>query len=268
ADEAVTLWNCSDRLILSLIQKIIKPTFAAILSPLCYHQHGISGVKLALNAVIKATASRRFRYSIRIDIKSYYASINHSILLEQLNNDFDDPRLRHYFNDIVTIPVDKDAVVSLPTQGIPSRSSLSPFFGALYLTPLDRAFEQRSCFYARYMDDVIILCETRNQFVSAKKRLKKILASLKLKLSSHKTKMGVFKTFHFLGVNFSSAQTELHKKPQKKAIIAIHPRSCRRSLDKATAMKEDAVPAATIQQYLMRWALWWKRAVTPATILQ
>jgi hypothetical protein len=152
-------------------------------------------------------------------------------------------------------------VLSLPTQGIPSRSSLSPFFGALYLTPLDRAFEQRSCFYARYMDDAIILCETKNQFVSAKKRLKKIVASLKLKLSPHKTKMGVFKTFHFLGVNFSSAQTELHKNPEKKATIAIHPRSCRRALDKATARKESTVSAADIQQYLIRWALWWKRAV-------
>jgi hypothetical protein len=95
-----------------------------------------------------------------------------------------------------------------------------------------------------------------------------MLASLKLKLSPHKTKMGVFKTFHFLGVNFSSAKTELHKKPQKKATIVIHPRSCRRALNKATAMKEDAVHAAYIQQYLVRWALWWKRAVTPATILQ
>jgi hypothetical protein len=70
-----------------------------------------------------------------------------------MNNHFDDSRLRHYFNSIVTIPVDKDAVLSLPTQGIPARSSLSPFFGALYLTPLDRVFEQRACFYARYMDD-------------------------------------------------------------------------------------------------------------------
>jgi hypothetical protein len=142
-----------------------------------------------------------------------------------MNNHFDDSRLRHYFNSIVTIPVDKDAVLSLPTQGIPARSSLSPFFGALYLTPLDRAFEQRTgVFYTRYMDDVVILCETKNQFVSAKKRLKKILASLRLKLSPHKTKMGAFKTFHFLGVNFSSAQTELNKIPPKKTTIAIHPR--------------------------------------------
>lgn len=260
SDESVTLWNCSDRLILSLIHKIIKPTFSKILSPTCYSSQGISGVQSALNATLKALKARNFRYIIRIDIKSYYASIQHSILLEQLNNSFDDPRLRQYLNDIVTIAVDNNAALTLPTQGIPRRSSMSPFFGALYLTPLDRVFEKsKKTFYARYMDDVLVLCETRNQFVKAKKRLKKMLVTLKLKLSPHKTKMGAFKTFHFLGVNFASARTEAHTNPLTTA-ISIHPRSCRRALDKLTAMREDAVHPAEAQRYLSYWAKWWNRA--------
>jgi len=95
-----------------------------------------------------------------------------------------------------------------------------------------------------------VLCETRNQFVKAKKRLKKMLVTLKLKLSPHKTKMGAFKTFHFLGVNFASARTEHRTNPLTTA-ISIHPRSCRRALDKLTAMREDAVHPAEAQRYLL-----------------
>jgi hypothetical protein len=86
-----------------------------------------------------------------------------------------------------------------------------------------------------------------------------VLAALKLKYSPHKTKMGKFNMFHFLGIHFVSTQIEPHKKPQ--VIVAIHPRSCRRALDKSTAMKEDAIHVAHIQQYLIRWAMWWKRAM-------
>jgi hypothetical protein len=319
SDEVVTLWNCEDRLILFLLSKIIKSTFKCILSPLCFSAQGISGVKSALSAVVSAFKARNFKYVIRLDIKSYYASVDHKVLLQQLNLAFKDQRLLKYLRDVVTIGIDNNAVLSLPTKGIPRRSSLSPFFGALYLTPLDRAFESRKgIFYARYMDDIVILLETKSQFVRAKKRVKKELASLKLKMSPHKTKMGKLDTFHFLGVNFtlpenmlemrgneqskdhdsvtdkvtlaqknrklpktyaeilsphlmerfhgdndsvvSTAATQIAAETQTQVTMQLHPRSCRRALDKANSMKEGAVHPATVQNYLLKWATWWKRA--------
>jgi hypothetical protein len=43
-----------------------------------------------------------------------------------------------YLEDIVTIGIDVNANIHLPTKGVPLRSSLSPFFGALYLKELAR----------------------------------------------------------------------------------------------------------------------------------
>ena len=80
--------------------------------------------------------------------------------------------------------------------------------------------------YFRYMDDIIVLAETKRQYRKARKILYRILDELKLKLSPHKTKMGALSIFHFLEVNFElprSVQNETQVK------VTIHPRSCIRA---------------------------------------
>jgi len=107
--------------------------------------------------------------------------MDHPILLSQLNHHFDDPLLRRYFHDSVTIGVDSGGQVFLPTKGNPRRSSLSPFFGALYLSSLDQAFSHRKgVFYLRYMDDIIVLVESKRQYLTAKRKLFAILKRVKV----------------------------------------------------------------------------------------
>jgi hypothetical protein len=87
-----------------------------------------------------------------------------------------------------------------------------------------------------------------------------ILKNLRLQISLHKTKMGALKNaFHFLGVDFTVTRI-----PQSKiqvVTVDLHPRSCRRALDKVTALRLNAVHPAHIQRYLSRWAIWWKSVV-------
>ena len=257
--DTITVWSYPDRLILFLLLKIIKPTFKYIISPCCLHLGGPSQVKPALSQIKRAVEQQCFSYVIRTDIRSYYASIQHDILTKQVQEHFNDPRVLHYLEDIITIGVDDGGNILLPKQGIPIRSSLSPFFGALYLSALDKAFiGLKGVFYLRYMDDIIILTTTKSQYQRAKKRLFAVLASLKLKVAPHKTKMGRLTTFHFLGVHF-----EVSQNPQIKTQVTtteIHSRSCRRALDKVNVLKTDAVNPAAIQRYLVRWATWWQRA--------
>ena len=42
-----------------------------------------------------------------------------------------------------------------------------------------------------------------------------------------------------------------------KTNVTIHSRTCRRALDKVSAMKTDAVHPAKIQRTLKHWATWW-----------
>jgi hypothetical protein len=47
----------------------------------------------------------------------------------------------------------------------------------------------------------------------------------------------------------------------------IHSRSCSRALEKVRVKKTDAVHPAKIQRYLLQWASWWGRTVSPLTAL-
>jgi RNA-directed DNA polymerase len=257
--ETIRMWGYMDRIVLRLLLKVIKPTFAHIIPKHCYHLQGPNGIKHALRYIENALETSAFHYAIRIDIKSYYASISHPILLEQVNKIFDDPKVKRYLTDIITTAVDDGGDVFLLKQGIPRRSSLSPFFGALYLSPLDRAFEKPSgVVYLRFMDDVLILCQTKRQYQKARKTLFKILRSLKLTLSPRKSWMGkLTRGFHFLGVNFEVAKPEVKNQPR----ITIHPRSCTRALDKVKTLRNNAVHPALVQRYLFGWGNWWASSV-------
>ena len=231
-DEVVQVWEYCDKLFVHLIYGILKPTFKAVISKRCYHLKGPSVIRFITQQIKRVLASGEYEYAIRLDIKSYFASIDHDILLQQIEAAYDDPLLKKYLRDIITIGIDRDGLIDLPHKGIPIRSSLSPFFGALYLKPLDEAFETREgVAYWRYMDDVIILFKTQRQYQRAKKQIFKILRELRLKLSPHKTKMGKLdKPFHFLGVTFGVART--HQSKTQLVTIDIHDRCCRRALDK------------------------------------
>jgi hypothetical protein len=261
-NETIIIWGYRDRLIINLIYKIIKPLFKYIIPPSCLHLKGPSGVKLAVKKLKKALEYRPFKYFIRADIRSYYASIDHRILVKQMQQHFNDPRLLKYLEDIINIPIIKDATIFSPDKGVARRSSLSPFFGALYLSPLDQSFDKlKGVCYFRFMDDIIILAETKRQYLKAKKRLQNILSKLKLSLSRHKTKMGKLEFgFHFLGVNFAVSQNQQSK---SHTIISIHDRSCYRALDKINGMREGAdYNPAKAQSYLSSWAMWWSKTVS------
>ena len=50
-DEVIDQLHMSDRILQNLLLKQLKPTFAHVMSPNCYHLHGPSGVKLATQRI-------------------------------------------------------------------------------------------------------------------------------------------------------------------------------------------------------------------------
>lgn len=198
-NEQLDCWSYRDRLMNHVLLKTLKPTFRHVFSKQLFHLQGPSGVEPAVNQLKYNLEHETYEYVIRCDIKSYYASMDHELLINALNRMYHDERVMDYLKQVITIPVEEDAVIKLRKKGIPIRSSLSPFLGAVYLNELDRAFEQRAgiC-YVRFMDDVVILFKTKGQYIRGRKRLLRIIKKLKLRLSPRKTRMGKLdKGFHF-----------------------------------------------------------------------
>ena len=269
-------WSYQDALFQKILYRIIKPTFKNIISPACCHLSGPSVIKKVTHALVDALSQCDYRYMIRTDIRSYDASIENALLQSMIRKHFDDANVVRYLCHFVDVPIDRGGWYEHPKKGIPMGSSLSCFFAALVLKPLDQCFDNRDdLYYCRYHDDIIILCKTKRQYTQAKRRLNTIIMALKLKMAPKKTRMGsIEKSFHFLGIQFAVARITASRSRKDSSLtsveVSLHPRTIRRSIEKVKLKQEEervlkgtcslgAEPPAYVQSKRYQWAQWWAR---------
>jgi hypothetical protein len=103
-----------------------------------------------------------------LDIKDFYPSLDHHILLEKLETKIDDPRAISLICKAITKytitdgRVDKTKLQEL-TKGVPQGLSFSSVLSSVYMTELNNKYHHRTdlAFY-RFVDDVLILCNTED----------------------------------------------------------------------------------------------------------
>ena len=139
----------------------------------------------------------------RTDIKGYYANIDKTRLLSQLRAIITDPALWSLLVQYVHYCVDLGGNIHTPTKGIPRGCALSPLIGAFHLYALDAYFAQKSVFYVRYMDDVVLLTRTRCQLRKAIRQLNQFFAQFGFAQHPDKIFIGrMAKGFDWMGAWF------------------------------------------------------------------
>lgn len=208
-EEMVDQLHLSDRIFQHILLKQLKPTFPHVMNQNCYHLHGPTGVKYATKRIREVLADEKPKYLIRADIKSFYKSIPHYKLVQDIKKYYDDPKLQAMLENIITNLIDTPRGYKNTGTGIALRGPLSQFFSGIYLKPLDDAFDQMDVTYLRYQDDVIILCKTERQLNRCRRRMMEILHERRLRLSRKKTRIGSIESgFHFLGIDYPPTRTE------------------------------------------------------------
>ena len=141
---------------------------------------------------------------IKGDVKKYFYSIDHSILMEMV------------IRKLATLENKKDAAAafwlsemiinSTPNPGIPIGNQSSQFFALLYLDGFDHYVKQNLGikYYGRYMDDFFAIVETKTEAQNAIKKMREYLAGLKLRLND---KTNIFPLSH--GIDFLGFHTYL-----------------------------------------------------------
>ncbi len=212
-DEMVDQLHLSDRIFQHILLKQLKPTFPYVMNKNCYHLHGPTGVKYATERIKQVLEEEKPEYVIRVDIKSYYKSIPHFKLIQDIKKHYHDPKLLAMLERIITNLIDAPRGYKNPIHGIALRGPLSQFFSALYLKPLDDAFKNSSTSYFRFQDDVLILCKTKRQMNRCRRIMMSVLHERHLSLSRKKSRIGLIKDgFHYLGVSYSPTQPENNTK--------------------------------------------------------
>lgn len=113
-----------------------------------------------LNAVHRCRHHlQRFPRFVQIDIRSYFASIDHEVLFCQLCRKFKNARLLELLHKIIYV------FETAPGKGLPIGALTSQHFANFYLSPMDRCLLNHASVRAlvRYMDDLVWWTDDRAQ---------------------------------------------------------------------------------------------------------
>ncbi len=159
---------------------------------------GRGGLKAAIKEVMRAFDENEFVF--RTDVRSYYESVDHGILLDDLSYVYagcaretlpttPDVIMSHMGQWLRRI-VETDGIYEEKRKGLPTASSLSPLMGGFYLRRLDERSEKLPVFYIRYMDDILMMSEKRHQLRKGVRAARREFESLKLAIHPDKTFIG------------------------------------------------------------------------------
>ena len=239
---SIELWSALDALVLKAIAIVL--TRRLCFSERCYHLLGHGGAKAAVRDVVEHLPGNPFVF--RTDVKSYYASIDHDVLLGQLREYIDDSRLLDLLEQYVPRTVVEDGLYEDVTKGISLGCALSPVMGALYLQRLDERMEATGLFYARFMDDWVVLAPSRWKLRRAVRLVQQTLDELKVQTHPQKTFVGkTERGFSFLGYQMNSAR-----------LVGVAPPTVERFVERVNRLYEQGASQRCIGQYVRRWMGW------------
>lgn len=137
-------------------------------------------------------------YFVKIDVKKYFDSINHSILKQKLRTIMKDGKLMQLLDKIL------DSYNFNNDTGIPMGNQSSQCFALLYLNCLDRYFKEklRIKYYIRYMDDIIAIVPNKVIAKGCLEKAEEILTENKLKINPKSQIIKISKGLNFLGWHF------------------------------------------------------------------
>ena len=176
-----------------------------------YHLKSHGGIYGAIRHVKNSLAINKFVF--KTDIKSYYQSINHTMLIKELDKLIPDKQVVNLIENSVRRTNVYGEVYWDCKKGIMQGSSLSPLLGAVALLCWDNAMRKHQFTYARYMDDLVVLAQTKARIRKAIKITYQALEPWGYQLhTNEKTYIGkIAKGFDFCGFRLSYDKMTLAK---------------------------------------------------------
>lgn len=209
-----------DRVVHHALVNIIEPIFDRQLISKTYACRKRKGTHKALKD-IKTEISREFRftgYCLKCDVKKYFPSIDQNILKNLISRKI---ICKNTLNLIYQI-INSDHSEFGETNGIPIGNLTSQLFSNIYLNELDQYIKHKLKikYYYRYVDDFIILEDSKKQLNYYKKNIKYYLKKrLKLEIPKQKINLFEIKTgVDFVGYKIYPEYVFLRKRNIKKFI--------------------------------------------------
>ena len=236
-------WSPDTSGLLKHVKTVLYDQLKPHLSRRCSHIKGHGGVKLSVR--YSQRLCNHFGYMARFDVRSYYSSMDHQIILDLLRKYKVTPPVISIVSEYLSLPDNNKS-----GKGMVAGGALSPLIGALYLMPLDKLMEDLQATtgirYQRYMDDYVIFAPTRHKLRKAIKKMYAVLDDLKVEVHPKKRFIGTTRR----GFDFLGYWLEPHR-PLTPSQVSLT-----RLIDRSRQLLERTASINRLRQYVSRWLQW------------
>jgi retron-type reverse transcriptase len=189
----------------------------------------IAAVPAAIQAVLEAIGNGS-KYVVRSDITKFFTRIPKSTVSAIVAQAVNNPSFLDLFEKAITVELENMAQLrehakAFPIEdiGVAQGNSLSPLLGNLYLYDFDTQMNEKSdvrCI--RYIDDFIILAQSKEVAGNAFFKAQALLKKLGLEPSPDKTQRATVEAgFEFLGIELVNGLIRPSKKSQIRILDSI-----------------------------------------------
>lgn len=199
-----------DRLVQQAIAQVLSEEYEKVFSKNSFGYRPNRGAHDAVNRAL-SYLNDGYEWVIDLDLSKFFDTVNHSKLLQLLSDRIKDGRVISLIHRFLRAPVCENGKVGHATQiGTPQGGCISPILANIILNECDQLLDSRGIRFARYADDMVIMCGSRKAAERILQNVTKFLeGKLFLKVNKEKTKIGKASTkTQFLGFAFTTTATK------------------------------------------------------------
>jgi RNA-directed DNA polymerase len=220
-----------DRVVQMAVKLVIEPMFEADFAPCSFGFRPEKTPRMALSIIAEKTQAG-FTHVVDVDLKSYFDTIDHELLMQFVGRRVGDVRVLRLIRAWLKAGVMEEGKVTHPDRGSPQGGVISPLLSNIVLHEVDRQWCRgdgtmgNSVVLVRYADDMVLLARTKVEARQAWERLQSQFAALRLVVNQEKSRLTtVQEGFAFLGFEFRRPLARLlYMWPRKKACQHIRGR--------------------------------------------
>lgn len=209
----------------TVLDRVIQQAIAQVLSPLfdvdfSESSFGFRYGRQAHTAVerISEASKAGYRWGVDCDLKGYFDTVNHDLLIAQLSQRINDKGVLHLIGKYLRAGVRlKDGTTEKTVKGVPQGGPLSPLMANIMLDPLDKKIEAMGLPFARYADDFLVVTRSKTRALEVMEEVGEYVEGrLKLLVNQDKSKVAPLGECAFLGFTVKGKRILLSDKAAKR----------------------------------------------------